>query len=112
MSSCAATPLYECTPVARISAITGAGCVSDRVGDAGVPEEMLKPPGVHAARREGVARRVTQYVDMDREWQLSGLASPFYHAPNAHPAERLATLIEEDVVGLDGLFSVGPPKLA
>ena len=29
--------------------------------------------------------------------QPSSLASPFNHASNAHPAERLATLIDEDV---------------
>jgi hypothetical protein len=40
---------------------------------------------------------MTQHVDVNREWQLSGLASPFYHARNAHPAEGLAALIDEDV---------------
>jgi hypothetical protein len=36
-------------------------------------------------------------VDMHRERQPSCLASPFNHASNAHPAERLAALINEDV---------------
>ena len=34
---------------------------------------------------------------MHRKRQPSSLASPFNHASNAHPAERLATLIDEDV---------------
>ena len=38
-----------------------------------------------------------EYVDMHREWQPSSLASTFNHASNAHPAERLATLIDEYV---------------
>jgi hypothetical protein len=40
-------------------------------------------------------------VDVDRERQPSGLASPLDHASNAHPAERLAALIDEDVGRLD-----------
>jgi hypothetical protein len=40
-------------------------------------------------------------VDVDRERQSSGLASPLDHASNAHPAERLAALIDEDVGRLD-----------
>ena len=42
-----------------------------------------------------------QHVDMHRERQPSGLASPFDHASNAHAAERLAALIDEDVGRLD-----------
>jgi hypothetical protein len=40
-------------------------------------------------------------VDVDRERQPSGLAGPLDHASNAHPAERLAALIDEDVGRLD-----------
>jgi hypothetical protein len=40
-------------------------------------------------------------LDMHREWQPSSLASPLDHASNAHPAERLAALIDEDVGRLD-----------
>jgi hypothetical protein len=36
-------------------------------------------------------------VDVDRERQPSGFPSPFNHASNAHPAERLAALIDEDI---------------
>ena len=36
-------------------------------------------------------------VDMHRERQPSGFPSPFNHASNAHPAERLATLIDKYV---------------
>ena len=42
-----------------------------------------------------------QHVDMHRERQPSGLASPLNHASNAHPSERLTTLIDEDVGPLD-----------
>jgi hypothetical protein len=40
-------------------------------------------------------------VDVDRERQSSGLASPFNHASNAHPAERLVALVDEQVSPLD-----------
>ena len=40
-------------------------------------------------------------VDVDRERQPSGLAGPFDHASNAHPAEGLTALIDEDVGRLD-----------
>jgi hypothetical protein len=36
-------------------------------------------------------------VDVDREWQPGSLASPFYHASNAHPAEGLPPFIDEEV---------------
>src|SRR4051794_10243086 len=49
---------------------------------------------------------------MNREWQLSGFSSSLDHASNAHPAERLAALIEEDVIGLEAPFRIGPPQLA
>ena len=38
-----------------------------------------------------------QHVDMHRKRQPSGLASPLNHASDAHPAEGLATLIDEHV---------------
>jgi hypothetical protein len=38
-----------------------------------------------------------QHVDMHRERQPSSLTSPFNHASNSHPAERLRTLIDEDI---------------
>jgi hypothetical protein len=42
-----------------------------------------------------------QHVDMHRERQPSGLASPLNYASNAHPAEGLAALIDEDVGRFD-----------
>ena len=42
-----------------------------------------------------------QHVDMHRERQPSSLASPFNHACDAHPAERLTALIDEHVSPLD-----------
>ena len=47
--------------------------------------------------RQRVSRRMPQHVDMHRERQPSSLASPFNHASDAHPSERLATLIDEYV---------------
>jgi Resolvase, N terminal domain len=38
-----------------------------------------------------------QHMDMDRERKPSGFPSPFNHASNAHAAEGLAALIDEDV---------------
>jgi hypothetical protein len=55
---------------------------------------------------------VAQHVHVDWERQLSGLASPFDHAANTHPAKRLIPLIEEDVVRLDDLLRVGAPQFA
>jgi hypothetical protein len=47
---------------------------------------------------------------MYRERQPSSLASPFNHASNAHPAERLATLIDEDVGPLGPVSLLLPPQ--
>jgi hypothetical protein len=46
---------------------------------------------------------------MHRERQPGGFASPLDHASNAHPAERLAPLIDEDVGRLDPV-SLLPPS--
>jgi hypothetical protein len=55
---------------------------------------------------------VAQHVNVDRKWQLCGLASPLDHASNTHPAEWLATFIEEDIIRLDAFLRVGTPQLA
>jgi hypothetical protein len=55
---------------------------------------------------------VAQHVNVDRKWQLCGLASPLDHASNTHPAKWLATLIEEDVMRADAFLCVGTPQLA
>ena len=52
-----------------------------------MPEEVLEPPCVHSPGRQSVSGRVAEHVDVDRERQPSGLASPLDHASNAHPAE-------------------------
>ena len=43
---------------------------------------------------------MAQHVDMHRERKFGNLASTFNHASDAHPRERLATLIDEDVGAL------------
>ena len=48
------------------------------------------------------------HVDVQRKRQPSGLAGPFNHPSNAHPAERLATLIDEDVGCLDPVSPLLP----
>ena len=47
---------------------------------------------------------------MDGERQPSGFPSPFNHASNAHPAKRLAALIDEDVGALDTVSLLLPSQ--
>ncbi len=53
--------------------------ITHRVGDRGMPEIMLEPSGVHSASRQCVAGRVPEHVNVNRERQPSGFASPFNH---------------------------------
>jgi hypothetical protein len=39
--------------------------VADRVGDAGVAEEVLQAPRVHSACRQGIAGRVTEHMHVN-----------------------------------------------
>jgi hypothetical protein len=41
-----------------------------------------------STRRQGVTSRVPQHVSMNREWQLSGLAKPFYKLLSAVDRKR------------------------
>jgi hypothetical protein len=77
-----------------------------------VPEEVLEASGVPSPTSQCISGRVAQHVNVDRKWQLCGLASPLDHASNTHPAEWLATFIEEDVIRLDAFLRVGTPQLA
>jgi hypothetical protein len=47
---------------------------------------------------------------MDRERQSGGLASPFDHASNAHPAEGLTALIDEDIGAIRSISLLLPVK--
>ena len=60
--------------------------------------------------RQCVSRRMPQHVDMHRERQSSGLASPFNHACDAHAGEGLAALIDEDIGRLDPVSLLLPPQ--
>ena len=40
--------------------------------------ECLQRPRIDSTSRQGVSGSVAQHVSMDREWQLSRLAKPFY----------------------------------
>ncbi len=53
-------------------------------------EVVLEPSAIHSAGRYP--------VNVDRERQPSGFASPSNRAFNAHAAERLATLIDKHLV--------------
>jgi hypothetical protein len=84
---------FDCeTPIKN----TGAGAAMMRVEAAGriFPRCWFNEKTTEAGRE---SRRMPQHVDMQGERQPSSLASPLNHASNAHPAERLATLIDEDV---------------
>ena len=61
----------------------------------------MEPACVHSPGRQCISRRMPQHVDMDRERQASGFRGPLNHASDAHAAEGLATLIDEDVCPLD-----------
>jgi hypothetical protein len=64
-------------------------------------QEVLEPPCIHSPGRQCVSGRMPQHVDMHRERQPSGFPGPLNHASDAHAAEGLATLIDEDVGPLD-----------
>ena len=84
--------------------------VAHRVGDRGMPQEVLEPPCVHSPGRQCVSGRMPQHVDMHRERQPGSLASPLDHASNAHAAEGLTALIDEDVGPLGPVFLLLPPQ--
>ena len=61
-----------------------------------MPQEVLEPPCVHSPGRQCISGRIPQHMlVMDRERQAMALACRLNHASNAHPTERLATLIDE-----------------
>ena len=57
--------------------------VDDRVRDRAMTHEGLQCPCIDSTSRQGVASSMAQHVSMDREWQLSGLAKPFYELLSA-----------------------------
>jgi hypothetical protein len=72
-------------------------------------EKVLEPARVHALRGQGIAGRVPQHVDVNRERQPRGFAGMFNLARNTHAPERLAALIDEHIFGLDALGRLGAP---
>ena len=54
----------------------------------------------------GQASGMPQHVDVDREWQLGAFACAFDHPGDAHAAEGLAALIDEDIGWLDPALGV------
>jgi hypothetical protein len=53
--------------------------IANGIRDAGVAEEVLQTPRIHAPASQCVAGGMSQHVDMNRERQLSGLASALDH---------------------------------
>ena len=80
--------------------------VPHRIGDRGVSKIVLEPPRIHSATRQCVSCRMAQHVNVDRERQLGGLASPLNHASDAHAPEGVAALVHEYVAGFSAF---GPP---
>ena len=64
-------------------ALIGDRSVDDRVRDRAMTHEGLQCPCIDSTSRQGVASSMAQHVSMDREWQLSGLAKPFYELLSA-----------------------------
>ena len=58
---------------------------------------MLEPPRIHALAGQCVASAVAQHVDVNRERQFGSFARALDHAANAHAAERLASLVHEQI---------------
>jgi hypothetical protein len=77
--------------------------VLHRVGDAGMPKEVLKAPRIHSACRQGVPCRVPQHVNVHWKRQPSGFPSSFNHTCDAHATERCAALIHEHERALDAI---------
>src|SRR5690349_2979083 len=58
--------------------LVGHGSIDHRVRDRAMTHESLKRPCIDSTSRQGIAGSMPQHVSMDRKWQLSGLAKPFY----------------------------------
>jgi len=63
----------------------------------GMAEVVLEPSRIQSTACQRLAGRVPQHVDMHRERQPSGFASPLNRAGDAHAAERLTALVDEHV---------------
>jgi hypothetical protein len=50
--------------------------------------ECLQRPGIDSTACKGVPGSVPQHVSVDREWQLSGHAKPFYQLLRAVDGKR------------------------
>ena len=61
---------------------------------------MLKASGVHPLVRQGVAAGMAEHVHMNRKRNVGGFASPLNEPGNAHPLERVATLVYEHIGAL------------
>ena len=61
---------------------------------------MLEPSRIHSLVRQSVAAGMAQHVHMNGEGQSCGFASPFDQPGNAHPLERVASLVDEDIGAL------------
>ena len=58
---------------------------------------VLKPSRIPPPVRQGVAAGMAQHVNVNREGKPRRFPSSFNQPGNAHAAERLASLIDEDI---------------
>jgi hypothetical protein len=64
---------------------------------------VLQSACVHTLVRQGVAGGMAQHMNVNREWQLGGLAGALDHAANTHAPERLAPFVDEHISRLGAL---------
>jgi len=62
--------------------------------------EGLQRSCIDSTGRQGVARSMSQHVSMDREWQLSGPATPFNQLLGAVDRKRCLALGQEHEVSV------------
>jgi hypothetical protein len=84
------------------------GDVLGRVRHAGVPHELLEPPGIHPAVGLYSAGSMPQAVRMDRKVNIRIASSSCDHFINGKSAELLAAFAGEDVAALGFLLALQP----
>ena len=71
---------------------------------------MSQPARVHSLIRQGVAASMAQHVDVDREGQPRGFASPLDHPRNPFPLEWITPFVDEEI-GTAARQSAKPSQL-
>jgi hypothetical protein len=84
------------------------GDVLGRVRHAGVPHELLEPPGIHAAVGLYCPGSTSQAVRMDRKVNMRIASCSRDHLIDGEPAESLAAFAGEDVTAPGLLLALEP----